>query len=105
MDFNEKKLINQTYENNWLIEETYQQSDFHQCHFNNITTQDIVFENCYFYQTMFNQCDLSNIKFDNCMFRQVQFNNCKLLGSDFLNQALTRLFLMIVYVISQISLL
>ena len=83
MDFNENKLINQTYENDWLIEETYRQSDFHQCHFNNITTQDIVFENCYFYQTMFNQCDLSNIKFDNCMFRQVQFNNCKLLGSDF----------------------
>lgn len=44
MDFNENKLINQTYENDWLIEETYRQSDFHQCHFNNITTQDIVFE-------------------------------------------------------------
>ena len=54
MDFNENKLINQTYENDWLIEETYRQSDFHQCHFNNITTQDIVFENCYFYQTVFN---------------------------------------------------
>ena len=53
MDFNENKLINQTYENDWLIEETYRQSDFHQCHFNNITTQDIVFENCYFYQTVF----------------------------------------------------
>ena len=63
MDFNENKLINQIYENDWLIEETYRQSDFHQCHFNNITTQDIVFENCYFYQTVFNQCDLSNIKF------------------------------------------
>lgn len=50
MDFNENKLINQTYENDWMIEETYRQSDFHQCHFNNITTQDIVFENCYFYK-------------------------------------------------------
>lgn len=90
MDFNENKLINQTYENDWLIEETYRQSDFHQCHFNNITTQDIVFENCYFYQTVFNQCDLSNIKFDNCMFRQVQFNNCKLLGSDFTESSFDR---------------
>lgn len=104
MDFNENKLINQTYENDWMIEETYRQSDFHQCHFNNITTQDIVFENCYFYQTVFNQCDLSNIKFDNCMFRQVQFNNCKLLGSDFLSLALIRLYLMIVYVILRTSL-
>ena len=41
MDFNENKLINQTYENDWLIEETYRQSDFHQCHFNNITTQEL----------------------------------------------------------------
>ena len=47
MDFNENKLINQIYENDWLIEETYRQSDFHQFHFNNITTQYIVFENCY----------------------------------------------------------
>ena len=39
MDFNENKLINQIYENDWLIEETYRQSDFHQFHFNNITTQ------------------------------------------------------------------
>ena len=30
MDFNENKLINQTYENDWLIEETYRQSDFQQ---------------------------------------------------------------------------
>lgn len=88
MDFNENKLINQTYENDWLSEETYRQSDFHQCHFNNITTQDIVFENCYFYQTVFNQCDLSQAIFQDTTMNKTKYKECRMIQTSFLHAPL-----------------